>query len=430
MTRPIRLPLILFLLQSPLFAAPLVFPPYLHSYGIRKATPAHLFMFFGPTTAFDNPQGLATAMLVSRDDTAKSGDDDEVVVYGVNAGRHEVIYNTSMWGLARFGSKGSGRGQFFHPRGIAADIHGNVVVADSGNNRIARLYNPKQKVAWVGAYTGKGSGDAGLSGPVQVALDEDRQIYVSDRGNRRIAVMDTAGRMLRSLVPPGGAFEDGPTTLAVADGSARWSYFRGERVVFCADRDGTRLWKIGFDGKVAATVTMPAGGHAAYAATDFYHNLWVTDTRNSCIRKFDHDLRFISTFGSRGDGDNQFEQPTGIAIWKRFGQTFVAERTGAQYYWIGTSCDGPSLTGGSDGGCALKGRFTEYSFVSLLRADGADTVKYLWRRLVPPGLCTIDLGPVSVSPCAESKPMIMRVEPTYSSYTYYWQDYPVVSSKE
>jgi hypothetical protein len=40
----------------------------------------------------------------------------------------------------------------------------------------------------------------------------------------------------------------------------------------------------------------------------------------------------------RGPGDPAFalEEPRGIAIWRRFGQVFVAERQGAQYFFLGT----------------------------------------------------------------------------------------------
>jgi hypothetical protein len=43
-------------------------------------------------------------------------DDDEVVVYGVNSGQHEIIYNTSMWGLDLYGKKVPVRGSFFSPK--------------------------------------------------------------------------------------------------------------------------------------------------------------------------------------------------------------------------------------------------------------------------------------------------------------------------
>jgi DNA-binding beta-propeller fold protein YncE len=41
--------------------------------------------------------------------------------------------------LARWGSEGSGPGQFDAPEGVAVDAQGNVYVADTGNNRVQRL---------------------------------------------------------------------------------------------------------------------------------------------------------------------------------------------------------------------------------------------------------------------------------------------------
>ena len=118
----------------------LVFPPYGHSYGIRHAKPAHLFMLLGPRTFFDDPQGLATTRLEAWEDTTTKKDDDEVVVYGVNSGRHQIIYNTSMWTLGLYGEKGEGIDQFAI-KGVAADQR-NVYVADSGNNRVVHLLIP------------------------------------------------------------------------------------------------------------------------------------------------------------------------------------------------------------------------------------------------------------------------------------------------
>ena len=144
----------------------LVFPPYLHSYG-SKATPAKLFLFFGLKTSFDDPQGIATVKMKSRDDTSTTKDDDEVVVYGVNSGRSELIYNTSMWGLARYGTRGSESGQFLNPKGIAIDANGNVYVADCGNNRIVHLFNPGKTVSWIGVFGRKTALDPGLSGSLR-----------------------------------------------------------------------------------------------------------------------------------------------------------------------------------------------------------------------------------------------------------------------
>jgi outer membrane protein assembly factor BamB len=386
-------------------------------------------MFFGPRTFFDNPQGLATAKMISRDDPSTVNDDDEVVVYGVNAERHQLIYNTSMWTLALYGSRGNGRDQFHGPEGIACDPRGNVYVVDKENNRVVHLFNQKRTVAWVKAFGGDGA--VRLSSPSQVALDEQGRVYVTDTGNRRIVVFDSTGAVATVMPDAGGSFSfvDGPAALAVADGTNYWSYFRKERCIFCVDSSGRRVRKLGFGGDVQVSVVLPGSHRAAYAAVDYYHNLWLTDTRGGCILKYDHNLALLDIFGSPGTGDNQFVEPRGIAIWKRFGQTFIAEKSGAQYYWVGTEVKECSLRNGKRPGHVIVSSLcTEYSYLSLFSATGADTLYYFSKRMVYPGKReSVVAVPGSVDDLRGQ--LILRAEPTYSSYTYSWKDYPVTLNK-
>lgn len=401
------------------YSESLVFPPYLHSYGIRKATPKQLFLFFGFKTTFCDPQGLATTRLNSWDNPKTEKDDDEVIVYGINSGHHEIIYNTSMWSLALYGGKGSGEGKFLFPKGVAADPDGNVFVADSGNNRIVHLFNPKSDLQWKEAFTGKSPGEKGLLGPSRVAVDEEKMVYATDCGNRRIVVFSYNGKVMRHIPDEKQEyhFSDGPTALAVADGANRWSYFKSERVVFCADSFGTRVWKISAEGKLLKQVRLPTGYHASYGSIDYYHNYWVTDTYNHCILKFDHDLELLDIFGSYGTGDNQFVEPRGITIYKRYGQVFIAEKKGAQYYWIGTQLKSAGLKDDGPGRFALTVKATEYSFLSLFTKNAADTVYYLKRYMAFPGSSIVRIR--DREPAASGKnDFTLKIEPTYSSYTY------------
>jgi hypothetical protein len=385
-------------------------------------------MFFGPRTIFNNPEGLATCKMISRDDPSTEKDDDEVVVYGVNSGQNQIIYNTSMWSLALFGSKGSGKNQFLEPKGIACNPQGHVFIADSGNNRIVHLFNPRKEVSWVGTFSGKSSSDIGLSGPSRVALDESCRVYVTDTKNRRIVIFDTAGTIKRCIPDAHATWRfttDGPTALAVADGRNRWSYFRNEQIIFCADSAGRRIWKLGFDGTVLAQITMPESFRACYAAIDYYHNLWITDRVSSVIVKFDHDLLHLDTFGSFGTKDNQFDSPRGIAIYKRYGQTFIAERSGAQYYWIGTQLKSAVLSSSTDNSSnLLTTDLTEYSYISLFGILEKDSIRILSKRMCLPGIQTMQIPGKSLFN-AGKRTFLMRVEPTYSSYTYTWSYHPI-----
>ncbi|MCU0609066.1 MAG: NHL repeat-containing protein [Chitinispirillaceae bacterium] len=415
--------LLVFVCAAFLHSESLVFPPFGHSYGIRKATGAQLFMFFGPRTFFDDPQGIAVARLSSWEDPLTERDDDEVTVYGVNSGRHQIIFNTSMWSLGIYGSKGSGIDQFLFPKGIAADGHGNVFVADSGNNRVVCLHNQKSKLIWRKTFSGASGSDRGVLGPSRVAVDERVNVYVTDPGHNRIMIFDSVGVIKKSIPAQGSGytFENGLTALAVADSRAQWSFNTNELAVFCADQNGTRLWKIAADGTVLVRADMPRGHAACYGAVDYYHNYWVTDNKNHCVVKYDRNLVLLDVFGSRGTGDNQFVEPRGIAIYKRFGQAFIAEKSGAQYYWIGTKMSDASIVKNGEGSYTAAITAAEHSFATLYSAQGKDTVTYFRRFRIPAGPAVINFN----APKFRQAGLVLRLEATYSSRTYSFWDYPI-----
>jgi len=43
-------------------------------------------------------------------------------------------------------------------------------------------------------------------------------------------------------------------------------------------------------------------------------NVYVTDVNNHRIQKFTSDGEFLTSWGSEGDGDGQFNQPEGIDV--------------------------------------------------------------------------------------------------------------------
>ncbi|HEX2955854.1 MAG TPA: NHL repeat-containing protein [Chitinispirillaceae bacterium] len=406
-------------------AESLVFPPYLHSYGIRKAGPQHLFMLMGTRTFFDDPQGLATTRLKSWDKPETEKDDDEVIVYGVNAGRHQILFNISMYALDIYGKMGSDTGCFLYPRGVAANEDGDIYIADSGNNRLVRLFNPKATIIWKGILTGDKDQGIFLNGPSRVALDEAKNVYATDPGNKRIVVFDNDGKVktvIGSTGIGGIVFENGPTALAVADGAARWSFFRKEKFIFCADRNGSRVRRLTTTGTLEKEVNLPDGYCANYGAIDYYHNYWITDSRKHCVLKFDHNLTLLDIFGSYGKGDNQFDQPRGITIYKRYGQTFIAERKGAQYFWVGTEMKSVSCSSNDNGVYTIAVDATEYSFISYFIINDKDTSYLAKRYMVFPGKQTVTLhSNIDV----KNKTGIFKIEPTYSSYTYNSWTYPL-----
>jgi len=412
----------------------LVYPPFRHCLGIHRATSFHLFIYLGRRTRFNEPAGLAAVKLRSKDDPSTEADDDELSVFGLNSGECEIIYNTSLYEVQVYGECGSGPGQFRNPLGIAADDRGTVVVADTGNDRVVRLAYVDDRLQFVKAFGSTGSGERQLRGPSQIALGGSGTVYVSDTGNDRIVMMTLMGEPIGSISgdAEAGVALEGPTGLAVVEGDDPW-IARGRDFMVVSDRGGRRLLKLTRDGRLSAAVEaadLPVRDASfGYLAIDFYGNVYATDRANSMIHKFDSKLRHVTSFGRPGTDDRELDEPRGIAIWRRFGQVFVTERAGAQYFWIGTEILGleatpPSLEPGA-GEVSLSYYLTETAKVTVDLLDRRGRVVHTLvdgrRRAVGRNLERWDgtsgrpAGPLP----AGRYTLRVTAQPTYSSGKYF-----------
>ena len=95
-------------------------------------------------------------------------------------------------GRGRTGTACSGLTQLSNPHGIALDAHGDLFVADSGNNRVEEFaYNSASgsyatTATTVAGAGGSGSGANQLNEPSAVALDAKGDLFVADMVNGRV----------------------------------------------------------------------------------------------------------------------------------------------------------------------------------------------------------------------------------------------------
>lgn len=412
----------------------LVYPPFGHCLGIHRVTDFHRFIYLGTRTRLDDPTGIAAVKLVSKDDPSTESDDDELTVFGLNTGRCEIIFNTSIYEASLFGECGSGEGQFRAPLGIAADPSGNVFVADTGNDRVVRLLYANDALRWVKAFGSEGAGDLQFNEPSAVALGASGRLYVCDTGNDRIVVMTPAGEPLETIegdLSSGVRLEE-PRGLAVVEADDPW-ISRGRDFVVVSDRDGRRLLKFSRQGDLKCSVEareLPVPDARVEAlAIDFYGNVYATDRRGGRIHKFDDELRYIVSFGTRGTGDRELDDPKGITLWRRFGQIFVTERSGAQYLWIGTEIRDLTVAPGdaSPNGerMAISYFLTETSRVTIELLDSAGRTVHLLvndrRRALGPNTERWDgrLGRGGAPAPPGSYTIRVQATPTYSSGQYF-----------
>ncbi len=435
--RPRRLILLLALLVA-LSAVPaaaeehaaqttLVSPPFGHCLGINRATTFHLFVYLGNRTRFDEPAGVAAVKLLAEDDPSTGRDDDELTVLGLNSGRSEIIYNTSLTNVEIYGEPGGGVGQFREPLGIAADASGAVVVADTGNDRLVRLRYVDDELRHAGWIERVAATPPELSSPSQVALGHSGTVYVTDTGNDRVLAIPPAGGEARSVAS--GVTLRAPTGLAVVEDDDPWLNRRDGRIVV-ADSGGTRLLSFDLAGTLrdsaAVGAAAPAWARFDHLAIDYHGSVYATDTRASVIHKFDRRLEYVTAFGRPGEGD--LDEPRGIAIWRRFGQLFVTERQGARYFWMGTEIRDltADAAGFRPGVSPLRIRYdlTEVSRVTVVVLDGEGHVVHTLaenrRRAIGPNVERWDGIHEDGGTLAPGSYMVRVVaRPVYSSREYF-----------
>ena len=359
----------------------LIYPPWSHCYGMHRVNQTHLTLRAGFRYKFVDPQGMAALKLAAEDDTTSRRDDDELTVFGVNSGQNMLIYNTSLTAIAFYGREGAAIGEFRGPHGVGADRAGRVVVADTGNHRLHVLQYANDTLQHVRFIDGSFAGRP-LRRPLGVAVEQE-EIYVCDPESQRILVLGFDGALHRELRPErnGVALLQQPFAVAAIRADHPDNFF-GEDFIVVTDSLHQRLWKLDRNGQPVAVRRIGDTGNARgefyYAAIDYYGNVYCSD-RGGRLHKFDRELRFVLTIGRPGRGDNEFDAPRGIGLYRRFGQMFVSEREGAQYLWIGTDVFTPSVTDVQRGGGRWRGmaRFflTEYASTRLDLVDAAGAVR-------------------------------------------------------
>jgi DNA-binding beta-propeller fold protein YncE len=316
----------------------LVVPPFEHTFGYSKITKSSLKMAVGEKISFNNPQGISAVKLRALDDKSTREDDDELTIFAVNSGDHEIFFNKGFKGFGTYGKFGSGEGQLWDPKGICANANGDVYVADSKNDRIVKLFCDGKNLTFVKALGDFGIHPGKFDGPHDVAVDTDGKIYVADTGNDRIQVFTHEGTFLFEFSGSADFHLIKPTAIAVIDKRDRWNFFSSEFIVV-VDDNRSRIVHFTKEGEVLGSVSMFSLGMTnaklEYIAIGYYSNIYVTDENNSQIHIFDRELKFITSFGRKGTGKAEFIQPRGITIWKRYGQVFILGANEAQYYWVG-----------------------------------------------------------------------------------------------
>jgi len=402
----------------------LVTPPWYHCLGMHKVTQTHLDIYSRFSERFDDPGGLFCTKLSVKDDSTTDYDDDELTVFGINSGAGHILYNVGLFSLRISDGTPEGGRRLKNPSDITGDRDGNIFVADTGNDRIMRYRYIDDELRLVETLQ-KHSG-VGIKEPGGVSLSSGR-LYVADTGRDRIISFRLLERMLEGETVFSG--EEGlvkPSALSSVSRGEPWYYY-DDFFVAVIDSFGKRLWKIPTEGEklLFRYSSLVGKGRFDYLDIDYYGNIYVTDKISGRIHKFDRNLRYIAAIGY-GEGGIDLDQPRGIAVYKRFGQVFIAERAGARYFWIGTDLirlDSKGIDYNPENGdfsARISFLLTEHSLLSIFLRDCSSGKEFtiLSDFLFPAGhhdkiiKGTLD-GRAGIK--GKTARLVVKASPTYSS---------------
>jgi len=244
---------------------------------------------------------------------------------GESLASQEVMAIPSPYLLAMaFGQEGVDEGEFSSPTGIALDKEGNIYVADTDNHSIQKFDKAGKFLSrWGGEPS---SQEGSFYYPRGLAIGPDDMVYVADSGNNRVQKFDLEGNAQKAwgkfgfawrgadmgkFDVPWGITTDQEGSVYVSDTSnARIQKFQS---------DGQPLLKWGRDGSFDGAFFFPRG-----VAVDFVGNIYVADESNNRIQKFDARGSFLTKWGREGNGPGQFKSPWGIAC-DALGNVYVVD---------------------------------------------------------------------------------------------------------
>lgn len=214
-----------------------------------------------------------------------------------------------------------------NPRGVAADVSGNIYVSDIVDNKLYKFNPLATPIATFGTGVA-GNSVSQLSGPWAVAVDTGGSVYVADSNNGRILKLDSSLNYLgqwdgsssgKALSYPYGLAAAGTTAVYVADTS-------NDRIAEF-DPNGNYIRQWGSTGPAPGQFNYPEG----VALDPLTGHVVVADSDNNRIQIFDGTGNLLTLWGGLGTGSYQFggtsaaDSPDGVTV-DATGKIYVADK--------------------------------------------------------------------------------------------------------
>lgn len=202
--------------------------------------------------------------------------------------------------VRKWGSFGTGNGQFERPHDVAFDSKGSVYVSGRDNNNVQKFTHNGTFILKWGT---KGSKDGQFKIPYSIGIDPSDHIFVVDRENSRIQEFDTNGRFIKKWYGIGNDKFKRPEDITISPFGIFITDTGNDRV-FKVDNNFSLITKWGSKGTGNGQFIHP---HAI--DVDSKGNVYVGVLKQPGVQVFDSNGKFIKRWGKSGTGPGEFSIP-------------------------------------------------------------------------------------------------------------------------
>ncbi|HEY3238887.1 MAG TPA: hypothetical protein VGL92_04930 [Acidimicrobiia bacterium] len=191
-----------------------------------------------------------------------------------------------------------------YPSGMEIAPDGSVIVADTGNNQVAKYTAAGTQVWRIGSH---GAGTGQFDNPRDAGVDSAGNVYIADARNSRIVKLSSAGAWLTTFKGPTGDLISFPLGVS-ASGTKVYVADTGKNKVRVFDTAGTQQLAItAATGTCAFSAPRDADGDAA-------GNIYLANYKVNNVVKFSPTGACLTAWGATGTGDGQFRALYGVRL--------------------------------------------------------------------------------------------------------------------